>query len=154
MKIRPSANISWSWLPTLFIAVALSFAGCVTDEPLPSDVGSKQPSAVITKPLNRSPEKPGATVVFSGYGTKPDGNLIPASDYHWKVNIQHCDGVEPTQCHTHDYHDVNGVDSGTFQMPLDHDRPTYLEVILEVQYTEAGVTYTKKATRILKYESP
>ncbi len=95
------------------------------------------PTANIAAPLESLSWVVGDTISFSGSGTDPQDDTLPASSMTWTIILQHC----PSNCHAHTLQTLTGVASGSFVAP-DHEYPSYLQVRLSV-VDSGGLANTK-----------
>lgn len=85
-------------------------------------VGNTPPSASITSPAVNATYNGGDTISFSGTATDAKDGTLPASAYTWQVDFYSNGVAQPF--YTYEvphpfYGPVNGVTSGTFQIPQD-----------------------------------
>ncbi|MGH9211100.1 MAG: PQQ-dependent sugar dehydrogenase [Acidimicrobiales bacterium] len=104
-------------------------------------VGDPQgPVALIEEPDDAVFAAVGDAIGLRGFGTDPDGNLLPAEAMSWSVDLLHC----PSACHRHPgVFRLDGRRSGSFAMP-DHEYPAAAEVRLTVEWNGRTATATRR----------
>ena len=122
----------------------------VTDDQGASDTtsvtitgGNTAPAAVIDSPGSSLTWRVGDTISFSGHAADAQDGTLPASALRWKLIMHHC--ITPTDCHTHDIQEFNGVSSGSFSAP-DHKYPCWLE--LQLTATDSGGLASTTSVRL------
>ncbi|HEY7534129.1 MAG TPA: PQQ-dependent sugar dehydrogenase, partial [Nitrospiraceae bacterium] len=87
--------------------------------------GNSPPVPVIDTPSTSLRWSVGQSISFSGHATDPEQGTLPSSALSWALVLNHC----PSNCHTHDIQNWNGVAAGSFAAP-DHEYPSHLELVL------------------------
>ncbi len=116
--------------------------GATSTTALSISANNTPPTANIAEPLESLAWAVGDTISFSGSGTDPQEDTLPASGMTWTIILQHC----PSNCHAHTIQTFTGVASGSFVAP-DHEYPSYLQVRLRV--ADAGGLANTKTLSIL-----
>ena len=73
-----------------------------------------------------------------GLASDPQDGMLAATRLSWSLILHHC--ATPTDCHTHEIQDFNGVASGSFSAP-DHEYPAWIELRLTAT-NSGGLTGT------------
>jgi glucose/arabinose dehydrogenase len=94
--------------------------------PLTITVGSR-PQPVILEPAEGALYKCGDTIDFSGTADDAEDGTLPPSAFSWQVFLIHGD-------HAHPFLEVDGVTSGSFEIPTTGHPPedTHFEIVLTV----------------------
>lgn len=73
-------------------------------------ISNALPVAEIMTPAAGTTYVAGTNIGFSGKGTDPEDGTLPAQSFSWEINFHHND-------HKHDQPAINGITSGTFNIP-------------------------------------
>lgn len=105
-------------------------------------VSNDFPDITINSPSSDVNWATGDTINLSGSAVIPS-TQAPASEYQWKVIINHCAKNDPTDCHTHTDATIDGAE-GQITAP-DHEYPSHLEFTLSASGDIGGVNWFDNA---------
>ncbi len=95
-------------------------------------VGNRLPTGTITSPTEGSKYNAGNTINYSGEGTDLEDGTLPDSAFSWRFIFHH-------NIHTHPFLSVvNGVKSGSFQIPTVADNASNTWYEVELTVTDSG----------------
>lgn len=104
----PQANLTDAGQYRVIVSNA---GGSVTSNPATLAVLSNElPVATITSPAAGTTYVAGTSIGFSGQGTDAEDGTLPAQAHSWEINFHHDN-------HKHDQPPINGIKSGTFNIP-------------------------------------
>ncbi len=120
---KNSSNIPGATAPTLIfptitpadngnyrVLVSNPLGNAISNAATLSVISNVKPVAEISTPVAGSMYVAGTTINFSGGATDTEDGPLPASALSWAINFHH-------DTHKHDEPPINGVSSGSFQIP-------------------------------------
>jgi glucose/arabinose dehydrogenase len=122
-----SPTPSWTYTVAATITVTLQVtdaSGNISTATMQVYPGQSVPIPTIDTPTTALHYVVGQPVSFSGHAIDATDGVLPASDLHWQVIINHC--PKGLGCHQHVLQTFDGVSSGTINAP-DHEYPSNLE---------------------------